>query len=92
MAVISNLTSGQVCFTVRRQKMGNTTLSTIAVHTVKVLEVHEDYVLASWNGNTPRRYHRAQVAKWKVKAPVLCSGSGGRRRLATRAEQAAMKA
>jgi len=91
MAVIANLTPGQVCFTVRRHKMGSTTLSTIAVHTVKVIEVHVDYVLASWNGNTERRYRAAQVAKWKVKPPVLVTGSSGRTRLATRAEQAAMK-
>ena len=92
MAVIANLTPGQVLFTVRRHKMGNTTISTVAVHTVKVLEVHEDYVLATWNGNTPRKYRSAQVSKWKVKAPVLVSGGFGQKRLATRAEQAALQA
>ncbi|MBK3780023.1 hypothetical protein G3A43_07120 [Paraburkholderia aspalathi] len=89
MAVIANLKPGQVLFTVRRHQMGNTNIRTLAVHTVKVIEVHEDHVVASWNGNAQRKYYAGQVAKWKVKAPVLVK-SGYSSRLATRAEQAAM--
>lgn len=92
MASISKLKPGQICYTVTRHKMGNTTLSTISVHHVRVIEVHEDHVVASWNSNAARKYFDRDVAKWKVNKPVTISGAMGYRRLATRAEIAEMKA
>lgn len=92
MASISKLKPEQICFTVTRHNMGNTTMSTISVHKVRIKEVHEDHVVASWNGNTARKYYDRDVAKWKVSEPVTISSAMGHRRLATRAEIAEMKA
>lgn len=90
MASISKLQVGQVLYTVTKQGMGNTTIKTVAVHSVVIKEVHGDHVIASWNGNAARRFEEYEVNKWKVKEPVLVS-SGFAKRLATRAELAAMK-
>lgn len=92
MATIKKLKPGQTCYTVTRHKMGNTTLSTTAVHPVFVLEVHDDHVIARWNNNAPRKYHEGDVAKWKVNKPVTVTNPMGVTRLATRDEKAKLKA
>ncbi len=72
MATISKLKSGQLLYSVTRVKMGNTTMSRLAVHPVKVIEIDPDgmFVLASWNSNPARKYFPGQVAKWKVNMPA----------------------
>lgn len=92
MASISKLKPGQTLYTITRQRMGNTTLKTIAIHPVTVREVHEDYVLASWNGNPARKFNASAVSGWKVSRPLTVNTEMGGRRLATRAEIAAFKA
>lgn len=71
MAKIEKLTVGQTLYELRRQKMGNTTVSRTACYEVKVREIAEDKrsIMASWNGNPPRRYNVRDVAKLKVKKP-----------------------
>lgn len=32
---------------------------------VKEVNLAEGWVLASWNGNTPRKFYRASVQKWR---------------------------
>lgn len=66
MANIKRLLPGQVLYTV-----GSTTLSRLAVHPIRVIEVLPDGkgVLASWNGNAPRRFAAAAVAGWRVNKP-----------------------
>ncbi|MBC8737063.1 hypothetical protein F6X40_09605 [Paraburkholderia sp. UCT31] len=71
--------------------MGNTTISTTTVHPVRVVSVHDGYVIASWNGNKERKYYEGDVAKWRVCEPVLIR-SRLTARLATKAEIAEMKA
>ncbi len=34
---------------------------------VKIIEVGIGYVIASWNGMTPRRYTEAKARKWKLR-------------------------
>lgn len=91
MATLKNLTVGQVLHTITKHKMGNTTMNTISVHQATIVEVHENYVIATWNGNTPRRYSEREVSKWRTKKPIVIS-SGFSKRLATKAEIAAMNA
>ena len=65
---ISQLQPGQIVYNVIRRKMGNTTLRTTGVFSIRVVEVRtnqgkydtgvpiSDYVLASWNGNRPEKF------------------------------------
>lgn len=71
MASISTIKTGQTLYTVQRQKMGNTTITYNVMHRVTVQEVDPDgrFVIASWNGNAPRKFAEAAVAKWRVKEP-----------------------
>lgn len=71
MATIAKLTPGQVLYDLRRQKMGNTAVRRTACYDVRVIEVASDgsHIIASWNGNTPRRYRESDVRKLRVKKP-----------------------
>lgn len=89
---ISALSAGQLVYSVEKTTMGNTSLKTISVYPVTVTEVRETSVMASWNGNAPRRCSEAAVKKWKVEKPVLVSNGFGTKRLATKDEIAQMKA
>ncbi len=75
MATISRLKADQVLYTVTRRKMGNTTISMGVLHRVVVKELDPEgrFVVASWNGNTPRKYYERDVARWKVNMPKLKS-------------------
>lgn len=85
---------GMTVYSVGRHKMGNTTRSTVAVWTVRVLEVDAERrrVVASWNTNTPRTFYERDVAKWREKPPMLVGTIAGGKRLATREEQKAARA
>lgn len=72
MAALSRIKVGQTLYTVTRQKMGNTTMTRLAVHPVLVKEIDlaKRRVFAVWNHwNEPRWYSERQVAKWKVNKP-----------------------
>jgi len=71
MAAISRIKPGQVLFTVKRMKMGNTTMSKQVVHpvTVRTVDPGGRFVEASWNGNAVEKFYEQEVAKWKVKDP-----------------------
>lgn len=88
------LQPGMTVYDVGRSKMGNTTLTTVSVWAVRVIEVDAErrQVLASWNTNTPRLFRERVVAKWREKAPMLVSTTMGRKRLATREERKAARA
>jgi hypothetical protein len=90
MATISKLKPGDVLYDVHSHKMGNTTMTTMGCWTVRVIEVHEDHIVASWNGNTAHRMYEHNVKRLRVNKPVFVK-SGFGKRLATRAEIKAMK-
>ncbi len=71
MASINKLQPGQIVYEVRRQKMGNTNISYGALFTIKIIEVdpEKQWVLASWNGNTARKYPLRSIKTWKVNKP-----------------------
>lgn len=71
MATISKLKPEQVVYERRRQKMGNTTVSRTALYSIRIIEVDPEgqFVMASWNGNIPRKYREADVKKWLVNKP-----------------------
>lgn len=87
------LKEGMTLWTVSKHKMGNTTISTVSVHAVKIISVdeHERSFVYSWNGNSPQQGREWQLKQFKIKEPILIRSRMGYARLATRAEIAAMK-
>lgn len=84
---LSSLKPGMIVWDVGRQRMGNTTMSTVCVWQVKILTVEPDAVMANWNGNAYKRYTQREISRWRAKEPVLVdAGLWGRKRLATREE------
>lgn len=71
MATISKLQPGQVLYQIQRQKCGNTMVSRGCLYEVRVVSIAEDgkSIMASWNGNPPRRFYQKQVASLRVKKP-----------------------
>lgn len=65
------LVPGQTVWTIRRQKMGNTTVSYNALYEIRVVEIDREKgrVLASWNSNKPQWFGRTEVSKWKLERP-----------------------
>ena len=85
---ISQLEVGMSVWSVSRVNMGNTTLKTVVVHPVLIVEVHANHVIATWNGNAPRRFGESVVKGWKKEKPLLIREGFGQMRLATREEKA----
>ena len=90
MAQLEKLTPGQILWDVKKHRTGNTMVRTTSLYKVKVLEVHEDHIIASWNGNAPRKWR--DVKHLRTKKPIMISTwQGFTSRLATREEIKAMK-
>lgn len=87
---IEHLKVGTIAYTVTRTNAGNTKLKTVLVHSVVVTEIHEKYVMASWNGNKPKKFYESAVAKWKKNEPMLIKQAFGTYRLATKEEKKAL--
>lgn len=71
MVAFSKIKPGDVLYEVRRQKMGNTTMSRDAIFAVRIVEVNDEHAIASWNGNTPTRYSIARIAQLRRSRPKL---------------------
>lgn len=85
------LKPGMELYDVHSYKMGNTSLRSIGVWPVRVIEVSDDRsIVASWNGNKPKRMYEAQWSKYRMKAPELerC-GIMGQMRIKPRASRSA---
>ena len=68
---ISKLEVVMSLWSVSRVNMCNTTLKTVVVHPVVIVEVHDNHVIATWNGNAPRRFGESVVKGWKKEKPLL---------------------
>lgn len=82
---LSSLKPGMVVYDVQRHRMGNTTVMTHSVYKVQVLEVNDNHIVASWNGNSPTKYFEGGVARLKKNEPVMIRSAMGYSRPATRA-------
>lgn len=90
-----SIQSGETYYTVTKGRAGNTTLSTVHVHSVRVISTDtvKQTVTASWNSNPARVYYQGQYGSWRKNKPLLIGGAMGlTKRLATRDEIAAHKA
>lgn len=87
------LKEGMTLWTVSKHKMGNTTLTTTSVHSVKIISIDEATrsFVYSWNGNKSETGYEWRLKQFKTKEPVLIRSRMGYARLATRDEIAAMK-
>lgn len=86
---LDKLKPGMTVYEVQRQRMGNTSIRTVVVYDVRIIEIDAErqHVLASWNGNPVRRYIRRQWSKWRLNEPkLLDTGFCGQQRLARRGE------
>ncbi|WP_164907568.1 hypothetical protein [Escherichia coli] len=84
---LSQLEVGMTVWSLSRTKMGNTTIKTVTLHSVVIKEVHDNHVIASWNGNAPRRFGETAITGWKKEKPLLIRDRSGSARLATREEK-----
>jgi hypothetical protein len=91
MATLNKLKPGDVLYDVHSHKMGNTTMSTMGCWAVRVIEVHDNHIVASWNGNSAVRMNSMAVQRLRVSRPVMVETGMGGKRLATRVELKAMK-
>jgi hypothetical protein len=92
---IEKLQPGMTVYSVERRQMGNVKgMSSVAIYSVKILEVNleQHWVMVSWNGNRPTRYYERQYSKLREKSPELVRSPMGRCRLMTREEKKAAKA
>ena len=82
-----------IVYDVHSHFMGNTKMRTVGVWTVRIISIdlEKQIVVASWNGNEPRHYHKRSWSKWRFKRPVLITNSCGQSRLATREELKELK-
>ena len=85
---------GMFVYDVGRQKLGNTTLSTVVVWGVNIVSVDAEKrtVDAEWNHNLIRTYNERVYKKWRAAKPMLVPvGIFGGKRLATKDEIAVAK-
>jgi hypothetical protein len=67
---MSTIKPGDTLYEVRTVKQGNTTLTKKTCYAVSVREVHDDHVIASWNGNTPERMSSSRLSKMRRSRPA----------------------
>ena len=88
---LTSLNPGMVVYDLKRRRMGNTSVVTHCVYKVRVIEVHDNHILASWNGNSPVKIFESGVARLKKNEPVMIRSTMGYSRPATRAEKEEIK-
>lgn len=81
---ISSLKRNQLLYSVESYRMGNTTMRTCGVYLVRILDVADDFVVASWSGNRPKKYYDIP-SSWRVSKPYMVNTGFGTRK-ATRSE------
>lgn len=78
---------GMTLYDVRRHGMGNTTMSSVGVWPVRIIDVFEDGAIVSWNYNKPERWYRYELENLRAKEPELVENALGQMRLKRRGEQ-----
>ena len=89
---LTRVKAGDVLWDVRGHRVGNTTMRTVSVYEVRVLEVRDGdgvgpEVWATWNGNAPRWYTEHDARRWRKTEPRTITTWCGAQRLETRADR-----
>lgn len=71
MASIKNIKADQILWSVMSTRMGNTRMTRRACYPCRVISVHDDHAMISWNYNPARRYTPKQIAKLLVNKPKM---------------------
>jgi len=71
MASINKLTPGQILYDVKRNTGIQAYNGKYSVWPVKVISVHpeDEYIIASWNHNTPNKMYLHEISKLRLKEP-----------------------
>ena len=88
MADINKIKAGDVLWHTRKRRMGNTTIRTVDLFKVVVIEVDAEKkrALISWNGN--HGYWTSNIKNLRVNKPQMITyGLLGQQRLALRGEK-----
>lgn len=90
---IKNLLPGMKVYECRKNTMGNTTIKSYGTYviTIKEVDVENEIVVASWNGNPPRTFNKRSWSKWTKDEPVLIQGPMGNFRKPTKEEKKALR-
>ena len=90
---LESLKPGMVVYDVGTYRMGNTTMRSVGVWPVRIVEIDMEkrIVVASWNGNPPKRFVSSEATRWRKNEPLIIRSPMGRARLATREEIKAAK-
>jgi hypothetical protein len=81
-----SLKPGMSIYDVHSHNLGRTTMKTVGVWEVKVIELHPDRsITASWNGNRPQKISERHYSKYRLKRPELERAACGAYRLKKRA-------
>lgn len=65
MVSISKLKPGDTVWVITTEKQGNTVLKRKVIRPIRIVEVHELYVIASWNCNTLQKFYEGTV-RWNI--------------------------
>lgn len=74
MATLSKLRPGDILYDVHSERAGNTTMRRQGEWTVRVIEVHDDHAMCSWNGNPATKYRERDLKKLRVKPAAKLNG------------------
>lgn len=78
---------GMTLYDVHKRKMGNTTVSSVGVWPVQIIELKDNGAIVSWNYNTPQHWPRSRLEGLRAKEPELVRNALGQMRLKRRGEQ-----
>jgi hypothetical protein len=69
MVAFHTVKPGDTLYDCRMVKAGHTTMRRMSVWDVCIVSVHENHVIAKWNGNPEKRFSRRDVERWRRTPP-----------------------
>lgn len=85
MIKFGKIKAGDILYDVHSYRMGNTTLRSMGVWTVRVISVSDNgTAMVSWNGNPAEKWYAHKLEKLRAKKPEMESYGLGQRRLKRR--------
>lgn len=63
---IDQLKPGMTVYDCHRERAGNVDISVEGTWEVTIVEVHDNHVVARWNGNAPRKYYNTHIRRWRA--------------------------
>ncbi len=70
MVAITALKEGDLLWEGHRTRSAQSSMSRMSWYQIKIVSVHADHVMASWNCNPVRRYNASSVKRWRRTKPA----------------------